>query len=449
MAGGRNPRVYFLCGGVFLVLLVVYIATPVPTQSREYLQGLLDTAQDWRHGSLSNHRFKDVAITGLEDDSGDFSIESILESVSGKNTAVTPTATLVEASSTLEARPDHTIAAIGGSDTIQADDTAAKDDDSLFNFEKGFFQADLPWFELPKFDLATLKALPPHNYRGAGHETFATYFASRESSMADPYFLASLQIVYRLLWDSRSKSSKHPVTVFVAPFVAERQRDYFAAAGAIVRELALGPILSDSAHKNNIPGRFFDVFSKLEMWNQTDFSRIVFLDSDAFPLTNIDALFALAPEQTCKEELIRENEKHYASELCQYVFTGRPEDDLIINAGVMVLKPNEAMYDLLIQRTHNSSDFDIAFPEQSLLSYVFRPDGPFPRTTLSEAWNGFPSTPHEGGALYVLHAKIWAKAYGMRDWTTDLFNGTWFKMTDLYESDNFMTLRKNDAARWL
>lgn len=337
----------------------------------------------------------------------------------------------------------HSAATTDGND-------ASDEDDSKFDLDKGFFQNDLPWFELPQFDLAKLKALAPHNYNGSGHPTYATYYASRESSMADPYFLAAQQIVYRLLWDPRSKSNHYPVTVFVAPFVSNEQRDYFAAAGAIVRELPLVPFVPNNATADGISGRLMDMFSKLEMWNQTEFSRIAYLDSDAFPLANIDALFPLAKEQVCKKDLLRKEDRTHASELCDYVFTGHWEDELTINAGVMVFKPNVAMHALLLEETHRSTDFDNGYVEQALLNHVFRPDGPFPPSTpgLSEAWNGFPNTPSKGGALYILHAKIWAMFFEQpRDWTTNLFNDTWWKMIDLYESDKFDTLRTKDDVK--
>nr|POE48667.1 uncharacterized protein c5h10.12c [Quercus suber] len=496
MTGSRSPRFYFfVLAGLILVLVAFYLpTTPLPARSHEYVQGLLSTAKDWQSGALlSATPFEDTISTHDTNDSDSETTEGEMAALddfaatthpsttsSSKTTAhlakttsssviattiVTSTKSFAPVDSTLPPDPNnitavsetasHNHSTIANQDTATSKPTAAPNkevvpdgDETKWDFDKGFFQADLPWFELPRFDIANLKAMPPHNYHGPGHETFATYFASRESSMADPYFLAAQQIVYRLLWDPRSKSNKHPVTVFVAPFVSEKQRDYFAAAGAIVRELALVPFVPDASTPANIAGRLMDMFSKLEMWNHTEFSRITYLDSDAFPLANIDALFPLAAEQTCKQELLRDEDKARAPELCDYVFTGHQEDPLTINAGVMVFKPNEAMHDLLIRETHRTTEFDNGYVEQALLNHVFRPDGPFPPTTLSEAWNGFPNTPAKGGALYILHAKIWAMFFEQpRDWTTNLFNETWHSMIDLYESEKFETLRAKDVTR--
>ena len=77
---------------------------------------------------------------------------------------------------------------------------------------------------------------------------FATFFATRSPSIFDPYFMSTVQNVYRILWDPRSRSNQYPMIVFVAPFVTQEQRDIFAAGGAIVRELDLVLFVAMRAH---------------------------------------------------------------------------------------------------------------------------------------------------------------------------------------------------------
>lgn len=115
-----------------------------------------------------------------------------------------------------------------------------EDIDPSFSGDKWYFQDDVQ-FPPPKLDVRTLKRYAPHNYKGPGHATFATYLATRNGSIHDPYFCAAQQQVYRLLWDPKIRSTEHPVTVFVAPFVDETQRDILEAAGALVREIDLVP----------------------------------------------------------------------------------------------------------------------------------------------------------------------------------------------------------------
>nr|POF02988.1 uncharacterized protein c5h10.12c [Quercus suber] len=324
-------------------------------------------------------------------------------------------------------------------------ESTAAAEKSAFDFGKWYFQTDIP-YALPRFDIVRLGEIPPQNYQGPGHETFATYFASRNSSMEDPYFIAAQQIVYRLLWDPRSKTEKYPVTVFVAPFIVEAQRDYFRAAGALVRELPLVPFNPDPQADKHIAGRLVDMFSKLEFWNQTEFSRIAYLDSDAFPLVNLDGMFEIAPERHCHEERLPPYWPEIA-DTCDYVLAGHMENPRTVNAGVLVLKPNAGMHTLLLHEFHNTTDFDYGFVEQAFLSKFFRLDGPFPPSPIGEEYNSNPDRRDKGFDIYILHTKIWAYFFGETHWAAHIFNDTWLDMLQFYEKDGFANLRLgNDAV---
>lgn len=92
--------------------------------------------------------------------------------------------------------------------------------------DKWPFQADvLDDYDLPTFNREELRNYPPHNYKGPGQPTFATFYASRNATDRDPYFVATQQVIYRLLWDPKTKSKNHPVTVFVPKFISEEQRE--------------------------------------------------------------------------------------------------------------------------------------------------------------------------------------------------------------------------------
>lgn len=314
-----------------------------------------------------------------------------------------------------------------------------------FNNYTWWFQLDLVEYSLPRFDVAKLQSYAPRHYKGPGHETFATLYASRDSSMLDPYFLATQQIIYRLLWDPRSRSNEHPVTVFVAPFITAEQRRYFTAAGAIVREVDLVPF--EPVESANVAARLMDMFSKLEMWNQTEFSRIAYLDSDAFPVVNIDEIFDLAPTQMCKEKLLPREDRAHAKEICPYVFTGYMENDESTNAGVLVFQPNRAMHARLLRDCQDKTKFDNGLAEQAFLNTAFHRDGPFPPSkALDQRWNISPDAHDRGEEISILHAKLWATWFEEDNWAVNLFNHTWKDMLHLYESPDFELQRAYDSA---
>ncbi|ROV98132.1 hypothetical protein VPNG_08585 [Cytospora leucostoma] len=285
-----------------------------------------------------------------------------------------------------------------------------------FNEAKYEFQQDLLLYTQPVFDVAKLRQYKPHNDHGPGQPAFATYLSTRDNSVHDPYFLSAMQLVYRVLWDPRSRSQRHPAVVFVAPFIPQEQRDLLRAAGAAVRELDL-----------------------------LDFSRIAFLDLDAFPVRNLDEIFSesVAPRQRCDAELLAPEDRAHEREICDYVFAGHSYGDGI-NVGVMVLEPNRYMHQRLLRESQDTSKFDNRMAEQAFLNYAFGQDGPFPTRLIGREWNGFFPQADEEGLLRVVHEKLWVPAQ-LPDWTKDIFRTGWFEMLTLYQSAQFEAMRADDA----
>lgn len=242
--------------------------------------------------------------------------------------------------------------------------------------------------------------------------------------------------------DERSRSTKHPLTVFVAPFIEDEKRELLTAAGALVREIDL---VSWQPTTFTF-GRWKDLFSKLKMWEQTDFTRIMFLDLDAFPVENIDDIFDIAPHMECKKELLPVEDSGVANEICGYTFTGTEVGDQEINVGAMVIEPNKAMYERLMRESLHTEKFNNAMAEQAFLSWAFRQDGPFPGTFVDRIWNGFFPQEHERHKLKVIHEKLWAENPGL-SWAQKEFNDTWGSMVKLYESDFFAKARERDGVR--
>lgn len=324
--------------------------------------------------------------------------------------------------------------------------SVTEEEEPWFFEDKWPFQADVDGYPLPEFDIEKLKNYPPHNYKGPGHKVFATYFASPNGTDQDPYYVATQQIIYRLLWDPISKSDKHPLMVFVAPFVPEDQRARFAAAGAMVRELDLRPF---SPKMQGVSVRFKNMFSKLEMWRQTDFTRVAYMDSDAFALQNIDKLLELAPDTLCKVDQLVPEDQLYQADVCNYGFAARMEGDDGINGGVMVIKPDMAMYQRLVRESQDTSDWDTGYMEQSFLSHAFHRKGPFPPVEIGEEWNAFQDDRDKGIDIQILHDKMWAHYFEDHAWPEANYHEAWDRMKVLYESDDFTRMRTEDRDKAL
>ena len=247
-----------------------------------------------------------------------------------------------------------------------------------------------------------------------------------------------MQVIHRTLW-SPTTASKHPFTVFVAPFIPDLHRNLFRGAGANVVEL---PLISWSPTNADIYARWKDLFSRLHMWNQTQFTRIAFLDGDAFPVQQSDAIFETARPQQCLREKLDPADLAVADEICDYVFSAVPMlDDSEISMAVAVLAPNEAMHARLLRNMDQTDKFDNALVEQAYLSYQFERQGAFPVQHLPRMFNGYYPQPEERWELKIVHEKLWI----FDVWGDGLFERGNEEMVAFYDSEAFVERRRGDG----
>jgi hypothetical protein len=283
-----------------------------------------------------------------------------------------------------------------------------------------------PYDPIPRRDFAALAKYPPHNVNEPSKRAFATFYCTRSPDMRGPYFEATQQVIWRLLWSDYR--SKYPVIIFVCPFIPKANRDVFAGQGAIVKEIGLlDDIIPDDQVSTK---RWIDVLSKLNVWAEVEWDRIVFLDSDAFPVTNIDDLFDEVPVQRCKEEMLSPEDKAVVNngkggdEMCNYVYGGVQQftaDN--INAGMLVIKPNLDLHAKILRAARSRQGYELQDMEQGILKSMnaFSFEGPFPVFRMKQIWNALPEyyleyrdkgLEKEHGKIRVLHSKLWNRAWG-------------------------------------
>lgn len=315
-----------------------------------------------------------------------------------------------------------------------------------------------PYDPVPRRDFAPLSKYAPQNIIEPSKFVFATLYCSRNFDSREPYFESTQSIIWRLLWSDYR--SKYPVIVFVCPFIPEEHRRIFRGQGAIVKEIELlDNIIPDEAI---LTKRWIDVLSKLNLWKEIEWNRIVFLDSDAFPIRNIDDIFDLAVEQQCNKEALNPEDKAAVSksnggnDMCTYVYAGVAQFSLDnINAGMLVLKPNLDMHAKLIRAAKRTEDYNVKDMEQGVLksNNAFAADGPFPVNRLPSIWNALPEyyikyladgAEATEGPVRVLHVKMWNRLWGSWNNLThlnDMWDLDWMKMCRFFDSDEFVQAR--------
>ncbi|TWU70746.1 hypothetical protein ED733_000449 [Metarhizium rileyi] len=317
---------------------------------------------------------------------------------------------------------------------------------------------EFPNDPVPRRAFAPLAEYAAQNINESSKFAFATFYCSRNSDTRGPYFESTQSIIWRLLWSEYR--SKYPVIIFVCPFIPEEHRRILRGQGAIVKEIELlDTIIPDEAI---LTKRWIDVLSKLNLWKQIEWKRIVFLDSDAFPVRNIDDIFTLVPEQQCNKDALDANDGAVVNngkggeDMCNYVYAGVAQFQLDnINAGMLVLKPNLDMHAKLIRAAKRTSDYNVRDMEQGVLrsKNAFAADGPFPVNRLPPIWNALPeyyikyledNAEATEGPIRVLHVKMWNRLWGSWNNLThlnDVWDLDWMKMCRFYDSDDFVKAR--------
>lgn len=295
-------------------------------------------------------------------------------------------------------------------------------------------------FSFPQRDLRQFKSFPAHNlYTGEGN-AFATVFTSRNSSLSDPYFAATLSQIYRLLWSQHSASETIPFVVFVPPYISRIQREMFMGAGALVREiepLSVKPTRPTSA-------RYRDGFTKLNLWKETGFKRIAYLDADVFPMANVDALLTGVTPSRCKMEKLGEADMKDDVSMCDYAFAADFGEDGSMSTSVMVLEPNEHMHRRLLRDMQQTALYDTTRMDNAYLEWAFATEGPFPADPLPQGFHA--QSPSGVKEERLVHLKLWRveklkEQFYAKNWIQE-----WIDMIEFFDGEKYPAMRDKDVV---
>jgi alpha-N-acetylglucosamine transferase len=234
-------------------------------------------------------------------------------------------------------------------------------------------------------------------------------------------------LVYQLLHAERTKFSiPVSVIVMVTKEVRESKRQRLRDDGATVVEV------EDVEHSVEIVvGRYAEVFNKLRVFDPSvmPFEKVVLLDTDMVITRPLDAIFE---EPAAQHSLIDQNA---TSPLVpglppipnSYILAATPDiayrpfgfpPNLAVeknrdyfNAGVIVLSPSMQIFNHYLGVLNRTELFDGFWPEQNLLNYVHRRDGPMPWKTLDLLWHlPGPTKADLDAGMAILHCKFWNPA---------------------------------------
>ncbi|CAO3622966.1 unnamed protein product [Mucor hiemalis] len=180
-------------------------------------------------------------------------------------------------------------------------------------------------------------------------------------------------------------SSQYPLLVLYTSAVEPSAVDILQKVGCILKKI-------DSIHPSGKVDykfeRFSETWTKLAVWNETEYSRLVLLDADMLPIQNMDELMHVdLPDENwvaachaciCNPQKISHYPSTWIPDNCAY--TGlktidAPADKKLsyFNSGLIVLKPDQLKFKSMISYLNSIADLNIyPFPDQDFLNEIFK-----------------------------------------------------------------------------
>jgi len=237
----------------------------------------------------------------------------------------------------------------------------------------------------------------------------------------DYYFEGTRIQLHNMLHKNSTKDPLHrPFVVLTTDDILPDQVEILQRDGAIVRQipaLAPPPVINMTV----IDPRWKDQFSKLRLWNMSEYDRILYMDCDVLPIRGLSSLF----------DIDRSVDRDGDSWLFAAVYDsawlrdwGRNPGEVVpanpddkdgaaaFNAGMFVLEPNpkQAKYiDSLYSDPPEGLKYGCCM-EQDLLRYAYRDEGPFPWIRLSHMYNTQWPRVEDIRGSHALHGKLWEES---------------------------------------
>jgi alpha-N-acetylglucosamine transferase len=241
----------------------------------------------------------------------------------------------------------------------------------------------------------------------------------------DSYFLATRTLAYQLLHAPSTRLRNRNITFLAlcSPTLAEEKRARLRHDGATVIEIKDVPT---APWINTNVDRWKEQFTKLRVFEMTQYKRILYIDADTMIMKPMDEIFnepevtTLAPTlATSRKDQIKDDEaklpeKWFFAARSDNAFSGErehpvpPFQTVSLSAGFFMVAPDRMLFEHLLSVIQHEGRFDPWSMEQSMLNYVFRREGPMPWRELGWKWSAtWPSERDVEMGVHSLHEKFW------------------------------------------
>lgn len=258
-----------------------------------------------------------------------------------------------------------------------------------------------------------------------------------EDDNEDIYFYSTRLMGYQLMHNPETRSNTSiPFVVLATKGVSERKRARLRKDGATVIVVDDVPLPSWFSIGNAM---WLDVMTKLRVFQQTQYEKILLLDADILPVRRLDGVFRDPATEIVAplREKMREGDRvplpptymfagattgggrdHDSETMEKYYASMEKYNELEqVNAGFLLAAPSQAMYDYYTAMLQEEGRFDPYAPEQNLLIEAHRIDGPMPWKRIHYDWiiNSPIFQDYENG-VHAVHEKLWKSELRTEEW---------------------------------
>ena len=257
-----------------------------------------------------------------------------------------------------------------------------------------------------------------------------------EDDNEDTYFYSTRVMGYQLMHNPETRSNTSiPFVVLTTKGVSERKRARLRKDGAVVIVVDDVP-LPDWFSINN--PKWMDVMTKLRVFQQMQYEKILLLDADVLPVRRLDGVFEDPATEVAKPLYDEKRADDRIPLPDKYMFAGmtngggREHDSETeekyyasmkkyneleqVNAGFLLAAPSQEIFDYYVSVLAEPGRFDPAQPEQNLLIEAHRIDGPMPWKRIRYDWviNSPNYQDYEHG-VHAVHEKLWKGEHRVED----------------------------------
>lgn len=273
----------------------------------------------------------------------------------------------------------------------------------------------------PTLPFEQFKTAAAPSIRDYSKEVYVTLLAPEEplpwtQGKPDYYFEACKSLIHRILRNTTTRDPHNrPFIVLATHAVPQKQLQILRTHGAQVRIVDTLEPPTGTVNFEKINPRYKDQFTKLLVWNMTEFERIAYFDSDALPIRPVHDIFEVPVQHRRGEEWLfaavydsgdirRDGQRNEPGR----EDTGVSQNPL--NAGVFVLKPTRVQYEYIFSMFKKPPKKDFTtFMEQDLLRWAYQSNGPYPWVRLPHLYNTQWCMKEDLDSAYVLHDKLWSR----------------------------------------